>query len=38
MAHDLAGSPTEAIVRACERALYDAELDEELKTMPEVTA
>lgn len=31
--HDIAGSPTEAIVRACEMALHDAELDEELKAM-----
>lgn len=35
--HDLAGSPTEAIVKACEIAMHDAELDEELKSMPEVT-
>lgn len=32
--NDIAGSREEAIERACERALYDAELDEELKRMP----
>lgn len=32
--HDLAGNLTEAIVRACETALYQAQLDEELKSMP----
>jgi hypothetical protein len=34
MTHDIAGNMTEAIVRACEMALDDARLDEELKTMP----
>lgn len=32
--HDLAGSITEAIARACQMAMHDAELDEELKAMP----
>jgi hypothetical protein len=32
--HDIAGSPTEAIVRACEVAMHDAELDEELAAIP----
>lgn len=31
--HDIAGSATEAIVRACEIAIHDAELDEELRNM-----
>lgn len=31
--HDIAGTREEAIERACEIALYDAELDEELKRM-----
>lgn len=33
--HDMAGSQTEAIVRACEMALHDAELDDELEAMAE---
>ena len=32
--HDIAGTVKEAIVRACEMALDDAKLDEELKAMP----
>jgi hypothetical protein len=38
--HDLAGTRDEAIVMACEAALHDAKLDEELASMPveEVTA
>lgn len=31
----MAGSQTEAIVRACEMALHDAELDDELEAMAE---
>jgi hypothetical protein len=31
--HDLAGSVTEAIAKACQMAKHDAELDEELKAM-----
>jgi hypothetical protein len=34
--HDIAGSRDEALVRACEMALNDAELDEELAAMPTV--
>jgi hypothetical protein len=34
--HDIAGSRDEAIVMACEAALHDAQLDEELKAMPAV--
>lgn len=33
--HDIAGSREEAIVRACELALHDVELDDELAAMPE---
>jgi hypothetical protein len=32
--HDIAGSLTEAVVRACQMALHDAELDDELAKMP----
>jgi len=32
--HDVAATREEAIERACEMALYDVELDEELKSMP----
>jgi hypothetical protein len=32
--HDIAGSRDEAIVRACEAALHEWELEEELKSMP----
>jgi len=32
--HDLAGSMGDAIAKACEMAMHDAELDEELKNMP----
>lgn len=32
--HDIAGSMTDAIVKACEMAMHDAELDEELAHMP----
>jgi hypothetical protein len=35
--HDIAGTRDEALVRACEMALDDAKLDEELKNMPEET-
>lgn len=33
--HDVAGSREEAIERACEVAMHDAELNEELRSMPE---
>ena len=33
LSHDIAGSLTEAIARACETAMNDAELDEELREM-----
>jgi hypothetical protein len=36
MEHDIAGSATEAVVRACEYAMHDALLDEELASMPVV--
>lgn len=36
--HDIAGSPTEAVVRACEMAMHDAELEEELAAMPTIEA
>lgn len=32
--HDIAASVTDAVVRACEQALHDAKLDEELAAMP----
>ena len=35
--HDIAGSRDEALVRMAETALHEWELDEELKSMPEVT-
>lgn len=38
VAHDLASSPTEAIVRACERCLIDEELNELRPLSEEVTA
>jgi hypothetical protein len=38
IAHDVAGSPTEAIVKACERCLLDEELNELHPVPDEVTA
>lgn len=35
IAHEIAESRDEAMVKACEYALHDAELDEELKSMPD---